>query len=570
MNYAVMPFNPIKFIFKLIGTIILILVLIPVSLMLLMYDFGIYQPPITDLEVGGNSFTFETFVSSRINAFLADDTAESIDLGISAPEINALIIETLRNQNQYYLTNQSNDSSLNDYFMQNGPLAFRGVTVSLTDDHILVEAGITANLAFITYRLRLRVGLEVVESSTGIYLAITRLDISNFSIKSAYGLANWITGMFNFNLTDELEGIVPFGTFDAERLKYSITYEELFSLLESDEDSESADLINLLAMLVSQTFGPNELRLFDFGIHASTNPDVRGTANLLLNFGLFRTNQGPFTLTNEITTQAELDKLYSGQTSNLLISALTSNQGTLDLYLNQTVVNQIIHFQMRDSLSISTEFEIGGETYILATEPIFMEFTPNNAYVKMFLTLQKAGDTNQFRSLFTLKTDAPTLVNGTDLAFNVTSISLGDFALDGEFISTIFSLLGSTDMIQGTSIIIPGFTNAILQTGVSIDSIALDNQFLIISISPTDSTLKEIVNQIHLTINSALEEVTQDPAFATVASAVETVNSGSGTPQDIVDAVNNLSLSDQQNFFDQMADYLENSGINLSDLIPVE
>ena len=568
-------FNPIRFIFKLIGFIILIIIAIPVVMLFLMFDFGNYQPPINDFTPD-NSITFQTLVAERIDSFILEDK-EAIDLSISAAQINAMVVQALISNNPYYPSDNEDGMYLINFDNFGG---IRGITAYIWDDVIRVEVGVHARISFFTYRIRLRLDLRVVESTEGFEMEILRFNISNLPIKAIYGVANWALGLAGIDFTETIEDAIPIGTFDYQNLRFTLTYDEIFAML-GDEDG----MISLLQMLATTEFGPDHKRLFNVGLYADDDPLVRGKLSLLLNFGLFRTNRPSYVLPHQITSEDELNQLFQGQISNMLLSSLSSASGE-GLYLDLSVdlLNEILAFQLGAGESIMHEMEIdlGGEIFTLSIETPFIDITVNtfgarSTNINIFLNLSSERVNASFRSLFTLATDIRLAENGEDIVFYINAISIGDFSLEGEFIYLLLDMVQS-DMISGRTITLIGFAENILQAGVEINRLVTLNNAIRLYVAPTDSDLLNTINSIKDAMNDVLANLADPtgslsaPEFDDVRDEINNVldqiSSGEEPDMnDLLDAINSLSPEDQETFYNDMIDQL-GSIPGLENLLP--
>jgi|GEM_PF-6368121 len=568
-------FRPIRFIFKLVGVLILIMILIPVVLLLLMFDWGNYQPPVNDFEAVGG-FMFQEFVAERLNTFIEDDDAMYIDVSITTPQINQAIFNVLRTMNENYLVEGVEGSQ---YFLQEGPIGFRGVTVSITDDVIRIDAGLNASLtSWLNYRMRLRVDLKVVESPNGFDLQIQRLNISHLRISSLYGMARTVLNWFDIDIAAELESLVPFGEFNGEDLSWHLSYTEIFNML---GDGDDAGMFELLAMLVTAELGADHERLFRLGLFADNNPDIRGRASILFNLGLFRTNRPSHELLHSIQTEDELDQLFRGQISNMLISSIMHDSDEEDDYLrldlSTEILNEIIAFRTGGQMISDIILELGGTNFIFGTEPIFLQPRANGRVdIGMFMNLTNEETGASFRSLFMLGATVGASDDRRGLVFTIEHLQIGEIGLDAKLIDTLLGLFDS-DMITGRTLVLEGFVDDIAQQGVEVRGITAREGFLEIIINPGDDEQRDIINQVREHINSALEDLIEDDRlsdseFDDVNAAIrKMLDSDTRDTEEVMAEINRLAPEQQELFFDVLTDILEDKGVdNLNNLIPME
>jgi hypothetical protein len=369
---------------------------------------------------------------------------------------------------------------------------------------------------------------------------------------------------------------LPFGTLDFENLSINVTYDELFGFMRGDEVDNRA--IDLLISLITARYGPNADRLFDLGVTRQNGFD------LAVRLGLFRDqNAEQFPLRHEITNNDELNKLFSGQVSNLLMSSIVSNPGELFLDMSDEILNEILAFQFNETMSLDIALPIGDRNYRITTKPFFITFDggTNTANAHMILELTDDDNSNSlFRTMFTLMTSPSISADGHDLQLEVRGISVGNTALDNNMVTALFGMIGESDFtgtINGhNAIIYRGFSEKVVAAGLTINRLAIVNNNLRFFVTPTDSGLQNTINNIRDAIEGVINglDTSANPEFQPI---VDLVNGISGLPadekgqalDDIKQAINELEIDQQNDFFHQLTEALNNNpNIDLAGLIP--
>lgn len=557
MVRSVFPIKLFKLIFKLILTLLIIILILPIVLLALMYDYSNFK---VEVDSQYQNITVEQMMSDSLDSFLNEET-EHLEIGLSSEETNGLLIATFRANNPHYLTEDT--TALDDdrkYAIYSEPLGYKGSLVDIKDNVLVLTSGADLKLGFITYRTTLKVTLGITATDEGYQLKVENLNIANLPVLPIYGFAKWSAQLFGVDIAAILEDAIPFGTFDAQNLIFDLSMDQISDLLMGNDGS---DILKALLGFSMQKFGSQNQRLLDIYLNESSG----GAFGVEFRLGLLKTLQTYQPLAHRITTNSELEALYQGQMANLLLSALTSDDGTLSLYLDELVVNQMVDYYLKDTMISEEEIIFNGKTYTLKTEPVSIEIKEQEImHIKLFMSL-KGSDTQTFNTLFDLKTKVELV--GKDLVLTVENIGIGDeVSFDNENVALIMSLLGNNDIIVGNQIILKDFTESFVDEAIEIKEIYTQDAVLELVIEPNqDSALYQQISDLKNEIETALYMVASMPEFDAIADAIGNPLEPM-TPEkqaEIIDAVNNLSPEEQAEFFTALEGVLTT---DLSGLLP--
>src|SRR5690606_18019809 len=100
-------FKLIKFIFKLVGFLLLILALLPIIALVIMYKG--YEAPKADFEAQP-AISFEDIAAARMDAFLSDNSAEHFNFSFTKAEANSALKAIYAANNPDFATDNPNAS----------------------------------------------------------------------------------------------------------------------------------------------------------------------------------------------------------------------------------------------------------------------------------------------------------------------------------------------------------------------------------------------------------------------------------------------------------------------------
>ncbi|MFA5691979.1 MAG: hypothetical protein WC907_00050 [Acholeplasmataceae bacterium] len=553
-------FRPFKLIFKLIGLLMLIITLLPIIFLVIMYKD--YKPPINDFETH-ETLSFNSILENKIDEFLADDTAMGFEITLEDGETNKVLKDFYASNNPNFgKTDESIPKKERLYaqsFGDNG--GFKGVTVKFSEDYIQVEAGIEAGFSNIYYKttVLIKFKLETLpvviddEHLTQYKLTIKDIKLGNLPILWMYDLTDWGFGLIAGNSLDNtIKDIVSgFGNYDLKTKSVWVTTNDLLNLIEGDSDSK--------AMLEALFGFIDEEELLEFKTEDNK-------AGIEFKLGKARSTKDPYLLNHHITSESELNQMFQGQLTSLLLSSLDDNSETIKYNMHEQSFNQMLEYYVGNQMDITETFEIAGAQYELKTKPLFGEFDDDKVNLTIIMTLNKVGETDLFKTHFTLVT-TPGVLNDSDLVFNIVEIELGDnLTISNDKLKAILNLIGDNDFIEDDKIIIKDFLTEFKSTGVSVEDIKVKGKYLRFYLKPDNM---DLLAELQGAISDALEDVLSDPEYSDVDDAYNNylLDPNDDNLDEIMDAINNLSPEKQEELFNAILDGLDDID-DLGDLIP--
>ncbi len=551
----------IKLIFKIIGIIMLILILLPIILLIIMYKG--YEAPVDDFASYPTGLSFTDIAQNRLDAFLdasdnpGSESTATFDFTITEAEANVALKDLYAANNPNFGSTDTNvPEDQRKYAFSFGIGGFKGATASFYEGGMMVEAG--AEVSF--YQTTLMVDLKFDIDADVYKLTVADIKIGNLPILWMYDLASWGFGIATgSDLNTMLEDMVPFGEFDAAKKSFTITGETLANLVSGD-NAENSGLIKALLAFIT------DAELLESGFE-----EDQGGISLAL--GKMFSSKTQYNLVNQITTEAELNALLEGQLSSILVSSLLNNEPVLNYDMHEVSFNQLLDYYIGDAMNITEDIEFGTKTYVLQTQPLFARFINNKLHLTIIMSL--TGDTGVFKTDFTLIATPSVSENGEDLVFTINSVNIGeDLELAGtpEKVSTILGLIpsgdGSAYSVDGDKLILKEFLKDVQGNGVTVESISITGSYLRFVLTP-DGEAASVLEELQDVIDTILDTVTDNPDFQDVNDALQDylADPENTDPMVILDAINDLTLEQQQELFDNLLDALDSID-GLEDLLP--
>ncbi len=556
-------FKLIKLLFKIVGILLLIITLIPIILLAIMYKG--YTPPVEDFEAG-SSLSFNDIAAYKLDEFLADEEAEEFSFTFTKTEANVALKDLYAANNPNFgSTDENIPEAERKYavpFGENG--GFKGVTLGFYEGGMTIEAGVEAGFSGIYYQttvfIDLGVDIEPVEISgvlqTQYKLVVKNIAFGNLPILWMYDLANWGFGLFG---ETDLNGFIAevvsgFGNYDLATKSVWLNTMDIIDLIAEEGDDSRVMLEALLGFLDEE-----ELLSSGFG---------DGTGGLSFALGKMRSTETQYTLNSTISSDEELEQMFTGQLTSLLISSLGGGD-TLKYDMHEHAFNQLLDYYVGDSMNVSQEIELGSSVYELSTQPLFARFVGSQVHFTIIMKLNKQGDAvNTFQTHFTLKAIPSVSADGQDLVFTVDSIDIGDeVSVSNERVSAVLSLIGENEIISGNQIILEGFLGEFASQGVEVQDVSVHGQYIRFELLPVGGNA-QILADLQAAIGDALADVLSDPQYADVEDAFnEFLNDPEADPQAVIDAINQLPPEDQEALFEALFDALDDVD-DLEDLLP--
>ncbi len=555
----------IKLIFKIVGILLLILILLPIIALIIMYKG--YTPPVGDFEAHPTGLSFDQIASNKIDDFLdaADEDGQqdeaTFDFVLTEAEMNVALKGLYAADNPNFGSSDTNLPELERKyamaFGENG--GFKGATATFYEGGFQVEAGVEAGFSGIYYQTTVFVDFEFAVTEGEYKLTLKDIKFGNLPILWMYDLASWGFSQFaGQDLNEMIAGFIPFGEFDGETKSVSVTGESLADLVADPNDPNSGLVKALLTFI-------NDAELLESGFEDSNG-------GMSLRLGLMHSSKEQYVLTDSIGDDTELQSMLTGQMSSILISALLSGESTLNYDMHEVAFNQLLDYYIGNSMIMTQGFEFGGKTYQLQTNPLFAKFINNQLHLTIIMTL--SGDAGTFKTDFTLVATPSVHTNGEDLVFTIGSVNLGDglqLASNPEKVATILGLIpagdGESYEVDADKLVLKGFLTDVQGQGVEVNDIKVLGQYLRFELTPTGDAA-DALSELQDAINDALDAVANLPGFEDIADALdEFINDGATDPSIILDAINDLTPEEQEQFFQDLVDALGDLE-GLEDLIP--
>ncbi|HLT00518.1 MAG TPA: hypothetical protein VK005_03400 [Acholeplasma sp.] len=542
-------FKLIKFIFKLVGFLILLSVLMPIILLVIMYKG--YEAPKDDFA-NATSTSFEEIAATQLDEFLSDQNATSFNFTFNQANANAALKAIYAAENPNFASDDPNvPESEKKYaipFADYGGL--KGVTIGFADDQVTIEAGVEAGMSNIYYQTTIKivftVSIEQAEvngaTQNEYRLTIKDISIGNLPILWMYDFANWTYGQISGSDLNTLIGtmVQDFGYFDLNTKSVWIYTEDLINLIKAEDGSNEAMLEALFGFI-------DDGDLLDTVFS-------EGEGGLSIALGQMRSTKIQYVLTSQLQNDADVETMFTGQLTSLLISSL-GGSGTLNYDMHEMAFNQLLDYYVGDSMNITQTLELGAHVYEISTQPIFGKFEDGKVHFTVIMTLAKQGDaTKYFKTDFTLIATPSVSNDKEDLVFTIDEISIGDgILIDSTKVAVILNLIGENEIIVGNQIILADFLGEFASQGVSVEDLLVVGNYLRFELVPTGANA-QILADLQDAIQNALDNVLADPDYANVQDAFDNflADPENSDVSEILDSMNDLTPAQQQALFDAL------------------
>lgn len=544
-------FKLIKWIFRIISIVILLSIIFPIIVLVMAYK----DVNVPDDVVNTTPVTIETKASERIDNFLEDDTEDNLLFDFTTIEVNTMIKSAFLETNPNYLSEDENVSEdERKYAIKESIVGFKGAWVDFRENGLSLTAGIDLDLSFMTYKTSLKIGFELTDEADQYVLKLTELSIGNFPTLWIYGVTDFFFNLGNNDLTETIQGMLPFGTFDGKEKTLTITSSDVIDLLSEDSDPDNPNSNNLLITSVVGLVMEEQLLSFNF---------TTSNGGLGINLGKIKSTAVENQVMNPISSDDELKQLFESQLTNLLLANLTTTSG-LYFDITETSLNQVIEYYTRDSLEIREELNLGNNKYILETGNLYMDLETNNLSVYLILKIYNELSPLDYFQTHIHITTLPS-VEGDDLILTISNINIGDgLSLEDE-LDVILAFLGESELFDNDRIIIKDFFSLILTEGFIVDDVSSLNNFLRFKLTITDPSLQQTIDEVKDIIGDVLDDLSNTyPELETTINDAIT----SGDPTDLINQVNDMDPEDQEAFLNDLIDSFTNLGLDINDLIP--
>ena len=376
----------IKLVFKIVGILMLIAVLLPIIFLVIMYKG--YTPPVEDFEAHPTGLSFDEIASNKIDDFLdaSDEPGQedqaTFDFVMTEAEVNVALKGMYAAENPNFGSTDTNIPELERKyamaFGENG--GFKGATASFYEGGMQIEAGVEAGFSGIYYQTTVFVDFKFEMIEGDYKLTLKDIKLGNLPILWMYDLASWGFGQFaGQDLNSMIASFITFGEFDGNTKSVTVTGDTLAELVSDPEDPNSGLVQALLTFIT-------DAELLEPGFD-----DDNGGMSLKL--GMMHSSKTQYALVNTIDSETELQAMLSGQMSSILVSALLSGEPSLNYDMHEASFNQLLDFYIGDSMNTTQTFEFGSKTYTLETNPLFARFINKSVTLVSLSFLFPGADT---------------------------------------------------------------------------------------------------------------------------------------------------------------------------------
>lgn len=548
-----------KFIFRIIKLLILVITLMPFILLAIMYKG--YDLPVNDFVVE-EEMSFTDIASYKLDNFLMNEQAQTFDFTFDKNTANVALKDLYAKDNDAFMsTDESIPYGDRLYAIKLGNYGgFKGANVEFYDGGLMIVAGGEVGFNKIFYKTTVTIKLELDidahtlsddTTQTQIKLAVKELNIGNLPVFWMYDGANWVVEKILGKSVNTLiqETVSGIGNFDLDTRTVIITSDDILKFL--NEANDDNHMMNALFGMI------DELELLE-----SHFDETQG--GIKIELGKLRTSQTGYQLTHSLENDSDVERLFKGQLSSLLVSALTF-EDHLTYNMHEMAFNQLIDYYVKDSMNISEEINIGEHKYLVETEPLFGIFKNNEVHFNIILKLRKEDDQSKvFKTNFILKTTPHISEDKRDLEFEIKGLGIGDneeISLDT--LSSILALIGENEMIVGNKIILKEFLDEFKTQNVEVNSISVNGKYLEFKLKPTGTNLI-VLAALQNEISNVLADVLENPQYSDILEAYDIENPDVNV---IVDAINGLDNELQAELFNTLLTSLSDIP-NLGNLIP--
>ncbi|PKL01123.1 MAG: hypothetical protein CVV56_02455 [Tenericutes bacterium HGW-Tenericutes-1] len=433
-----------KRLLKLIITLlILFTILIVIPLILLSKET---TPPV-EQYVTASETAFYTDLDQELSELITDSESDYVNLTIDEAFINRAIQKELSKSNPNYLDiNYEDELSYKYMMMLSSKLGFKGIWVELTDDQIIVIAGI--DYANSPDKAIYQTGFEVIfdivlSEDDQYYLKLNKIEIGKLKLplNSAFKLASFIVKQLsNKSLNELIAENLTFGAFDSEEFSFTVGESELTDYLYEIDPTFAA----LLKVIYQENL--LILDLSDEGFDVS------------LNIGVFRRlltdlDEPAFTSwENDVDKAAFMASLAAQALLNITINPLDPR-----IDLDEADLNAILDYTLGEKVQFEfpIEFTLLGEEieYSFNSTNLFIRMNDDELSIHLKMTLSKTGMPGTFDMQFNLSSNVSMNLEG-DMVLTIINSNIGEIELNNEILTMLFSVFDDT-LVVGNTIVIP-------------------------------------------------------------------------------------------------------------------
>jgi hypothetical protein len=542
-----------KLLFKLIVLPIIISLIIPVTMLAIMYkDVSI---PTADFEQS-DAIDLTTMVNDEFDRFLADEDEDAaIHLNFDQKRANGVLLAALRDQNEFYLSEDATSDDVKNYVVKEEYYGYQGSWIRFADDTIEIETGIHVFVAGFTYKTSILLTFELTMDTSEVVLKLDKFNLGNLPLAWSFNTLGW--GLKQFGGTDIneiLQGQTGEAlTFDSDERTLRLDVDKL--LVQSfEEDPETYGMVNALIRFIDD----NEL------LDLSVKDESIGAS---LKLGRMKDETEPFILAEDdkILDDLHMQEILAARASSLVFSTLDTTSTNPYLDLDAFTLNRIFEYMMSDQIAEDGSVQRTElmENYEMIARVPYVTIG-EGLVVHIPIEIMRVDDANQsFKSI--IRINAAPSMNGKDLRIEIIDLAAGEVTVEGDDVNEILGMLGDNELIEDGAFVIRDFDEQMNQAGMSIEDVRVANQKLRISVELSDLPYEDIQEIAQEVVENVREVLNSDPDFQEVNDAIDDLLAEVADPEgDTTEAIDNLlnafeDLEDvqQQALFSQLEEAFE-------------
>ncbi len=542
-----------KLLFKLIVLPIIISLIIPVTMLAIMYkDVSI---PTADFEQS-DAIDLTTMVNDEFDRFLADEDEDAaIHLNFDQKRANGVLLAALRDQNEFYLSEDATSDDVKNYVVKEEYYGYQGSWIRFADDTIEIETGIHVFVAGFTYKTSILLTFELTMDTSEVVLKLDKFNLGNLPLAWSFNTLGW--GLKQFGGTDIneiLQGQTGEAlTFDSDERTLRLDVDKL--LVQSfEEDPETYGMVNALIRFIDD----NEL------LDLSVKDESIGAS---LKLGRMKDETEPFILAEDdkILDDLHMQEILAARASSLVFSTLDTTSTNPYLDLDAFTLNRIFEYMMSDQIAEDGSVQRTElmENYEMIARVPYVTIG-EGLVVHIPIEILRVDDPSQsFTSI--IRINAAPSMNGKDLRIEIIDLAAGEVTVEGDDVNEILGMLGDNELIEDGAFVIRDFDEQMNQAGMSIQDVRVANQKLRISVELSDLPYEDIQEIAQEVVENVREVLNSDPDFQEVNDAIDDLLAEVADPEgDTTEAIDNLlnafeDLEDvqQQALFSQLEESFE-------------
>lgn len=549
-----------KFLFKFIILPILVILAIPATLLLLMYNKT--EVPVEDYHASVNLMNeITTTLDQELEDIRVDTTKESVVVTFNAQAINRSIGEALMAQSEAYQNPDYEGTKAFDYVVLiDEYVGIKGAWVSFGKDTLTLNARADVFVTeSITYTTTLKVIFEIkmTDSEFSLSLKGVRLGHLPIPVRLSATILDFVLGqMDSFDLNEMVEQVLPMGEFSLKDIKYTLSFDEIVTLAE-----ENQPLFGVMMDLVLSN------RLMDFAL---TKEGFQGA----IHFGKLRSDGTitvPAYLDESVMANFDQQAVIEQRVSAFLLNALS---GERKLKLDEKTVNQLLYHNVGNTLTFSqdVEFEVNDETkiYTVAIKGTFIRMEGNE--LKLYAVFDLAG----LEAVLEIQTEVSTREDGY-IVLSVQAITMGEVVINADMIETLFTLFDDAFETEGNAILVSmdALESLFLGSDLRINGLSIASGQLVIDVE-VDNALADAFDDLIEELQNAIDQTLNDPALETLfmdnleletqlQDVLDQALNGTITEESIeefLETLQGLDEADQQLLIDTLLGHIDEATLN--------